>query len=143
MDGIALAPSPDLSLRSAESIHAHRVVALLKRLIQTGQNRIENRPVTPIGAQVYRLPDIFDIIRILSFEQGREVFVNRCRKRFITTYPSSTFNSIQTGLAAFDLHHAESDAIRVRMDDSDTRYLQRSHCASSYVISLRRGIADP
>jgi hypothetical protein len=78
-----------------------------KRLIQSAQRVIQDRPVSPVRTGVRRLPKVVDVVRVAAAAEGIQILVNGGFYRQRALVEGCAAQPIQAGLARLDLDHDE------------------------------------
>ena len=83
-----------------------------QRLVHAGERVVEHRPTAPVGADVGRLINVFDVVRIAPDQERLEILLDRRDHDQRALSEGRAAKAIQAGLARLDFHDDESDAIR-------------------------------
>src|SRR5262252_10542423 len=94
------------ALAAEELPHGHpRALALEipQRHVDAGQCVVEHRPAAPVRADVCRLKDVLDVIRVAPQQEWLEVLLNRGDDRQRPLGERSAAQAVQTWLAVSTL----------------------------------------
>ena len=81
-----------------------------QRLIDAAHRVVEHRAVAPIRADVHRLPDVFDVVRVFAFEERRQELVDRRDDRLGALVEGRAAKAVEPRLAGIDFDDRQPDA---------------------------------
>jgi hypothetical protein len=85
----------------------------------TPDRAIQHRAAAPVRADVGRLIDVFDIVRVPSDQKRLQILLDRGDHDQRTLGEGRAAQPIQAGLARLDFHDHESDAVGGSADGFD------------------------
>jgi hypothetical protein len=88
-------------------------------LVDAGHGVVEDRPAAPVGADIRRLPDVLDVVRVAADEERPQVVLDRGHDRERALRERRAPDAPETRVARLDLHDHEPDAVRGRADRPD------------------------
>ena len=89
----------------------------------------EHRPVAPVGADVARLPDVFDLVDVAADEERLQVLLERGLHDQRALRERRAAPADEARLGRLDLHDDEADAVRRGEDRLDVADLHRRRAA--------------
>ena len=92
-----------------------------QRLVDAGQRVVQHRPAAPVGADVGRLIDVFDVVRVAADQERLEVLLDRGDDRQRPLGERGAAQPVQARLAGLDFDDDQANAVGRGADRFDSR----------------------